>query len=60
MGLTVKGSVTSECIVDAGLQPPREKTPRRTLLFPQDRASLAPQILQMLECKAAMAASLLL
>lgn len=37
----------------------REKTPSCISMFPQDRAPLTPKLLQMLECKVAMAVSLL-
>lgn len=38
----------------------REKTPSCIPVFPQERAPLDPKLLQMLECKVAMAGSLLL
>lgn len=60
MGLTVKGFLTFACIIDAGWQLLREKTPSRIPLFPQDRASLTPKLLQMLESMVAVAVSLLL
>lgn len=58
MGLIIKGFVPFECIIDGGLQLKREKPPSCIPMFPQDRAPLTPKLLQMLECKVAMAVSL--